>query len=231
MNSYKTTARVTGTLFLLGFAGIVTTVLVKPVLDDPNYLVKLAENKTRVLIGLLFQSIMSFAVAGIAIWMYPVLKKYNEALALWSVAFRIIEAVLQFVATIVLLLLLTLSMEYVRSGAPDASYFKTTGALLLAGNHWAFTVLSQFAFILGALIYYYIFYRSRLIPRWLSVWGLLAALSHLAGVLLIMFDRLVPFSPTQVAFAVPIAAQELALAIWLIVKGFDPSATADAELP
>lgn len=230
MNTYKETARIVGVLFLLGFAGIVTTVLVKPILDDPNYLIKVAENKTRVMVGVLFQSLMSFAVAGIAIWMYPVLRKHNEALALWSIGFRIIEVMLQFIATLGLLLILTLSQEYVRTGTPDASYFQTLGALFLAGNDWAFSVLSQIAFILGALIYYYIFYQSRLIPRWLSGWGVIAAISHLAGVFLIMFDQVVPFSTIQIVLALPIATQEIALAVWLIVKGFNPSAINDEKV-
>lgn len=224
MNPYKKTAKIVGVLFLLGFAGIVTTILVKPILDDPNCLVKIIENRTRVVIGVLFQATMSFAVAGIAIWMYPVLKKHDEALALWSIAFRIIEVVLQFISTLCLLLLLTVSREYVSAGVPDSSYYKTVCTLLLAGNDWAFGVLSQMAFVLGASIYYYLFYRSRLIPRWLSAWGLLAALSHLTGVFLIIFDQLVLFSSTQILFALPIAMQELALAAWLIMKGFNPSA-------
>lgn len=223
MNTYKSTARIVGVLFIIGFAGIVTTALVKPILDDPKYLIKAAENTTRVMIGVVFQSIMSFAVAGIAIWMYPVLKKHNEALALWSIGLRIIEVMLQFVSTLGLLLLLTLSLEYVRAGTPDVSYFQTIGDLLLAGNDWAFSVLSQIAFILGALMYYYIFYHSRLIPRWLSVWGLIAAILHLAGVFLMMFDQVVPFSTFQIVLALPIATQEITLALWLIVKGFSPS--------
>ncbi len=218
---HKSTARTIGILFLLGFAGIATTILVNPLLDASDYLLKLAQNKTQVLIGILFQIIMSFAVTGIAIWMYPVLKKEHEALALWAVGFRIVEVVLQFVSTLCLLLLLSLSMEYVRAGAPGAPYFQTAGALLRAGNDWAFSILSQFAFLLGALIYYFLFYRSRLIPRWLSLWGILAVLFHLTGVFLTMFGYLVPFSPVQMTLALPIAAQELTFAIRLIVKGFD----------
>jgi hypothetical protein len=82
------------------------------------------------------------------------------------------------------------------------------------------------AFCLGALMYYYIFYQTKLIPRWLSGWGLVgAALCMVAG-LLVMFRVIGPMSTSQVVLAIPIAVQEMVLAVWLIVKGFSSSAIA-----
>jgi hypothetical protein len=215
-----------GVLFIMGFAGILSTVLVKPITDDPNYLIKVSENENQVLIAALSELIMAFAVAGIAIWLYPVLKKYNEPLALGSVGFRIIEAVFIIVFASGLPLLLVLSQEYVKAGAPDASYFQTLGTLLLSMRNLMIQTLVSIAFSLGALMYYYIFYQSKLIPRWLSGWGFMGVALWLAAALLSMFGQIIPFSTVMILLAIPIAVNEMVLAIWLIVKGFNPYAIA-----
>ncbi len=230
MNTSKKTATVVGVLFILGFVGIASVAFTGPILGDPDYLVQVSANENQMLLGALFEIIMAVACAGIAIGLYPVLKKHNEALALGAVSFRIIEAILFFVVTISLLSLLTLSQEYVRAGASDAPYFQTLGALLLAVRDWAGQVLGVIAFSLGALMYYAVFYQSKLIPRWLSGWGLFAAALHLAAGLLTMFGFISPTMSTLSAFlALPIGLQEMVLAVWLIVKGFNPSALASSS--
>ena len=227
MNTYRKTAIIVGVLFLLGFAGVFGPVIVKPILDDPSYLIKIFENKNQVMVGALFQLIMAFACAGIAIGLYPILKKHNESLALGAVGFRIIENIFQIVAALGLLSLLTLSQESAKADALAASAFQTVGALLLAVRFWAGLVLAHFGFGLGALMYYYVFYQSKLIPRWLSGWGLIAITLHLVGVFLTMFTQIDPFSTTPtLLLSIPIGLQELTLAVWLIVKGFNQSAIA-----
>jgi hypothetical protein len=223
MNTNKKTAIIVGALFILGFAGIPSVALTGPILNTPDYLIKISANENQLILGALFQLIMAFACASIAIGLYPVLRRHNEALALGSVGFRIIEAVFLYVPAICLLALMTLSQEYVKAGTPD---FQTIGALLLAVRDWAGQVLAQIAFILGALMYYYVFYRSKLIPRWLSGWGLIAATLHLVGILLTMFGQIGSFSTIQAVLALPIAVNEMVLAVWLIVKGFNPFAIA-----
>jgi hypothetical protein len=227
MNTNRKAAIIVGILFILGFAGVFSPVFVKPILDDPNYLIKLTENKNQVMVGALFELIMAFACAGIAIGLYPILRKHNEFLALGAVGFRIIENIFQIVATLCLLLLLTLSQEFVKSGALNASNFQALGALLLAVRFWAPLVLAQIGFCVGALMYYYVFYQSKLIPRWLSGWGLIAITLQLVSAFLIMFLRINPFSGSPILLlSIPIFFQELTLAVWLIVKGFNPVAIA-----
>jgi hypothetical protein len=228
MNTNRNNARIAGVLFIIGTVAGLLSLILRPILGDPDYLIKVTENVNQVIIGVLFQLIMAFACAGIAIWLYPVLKKHNEALALGSVGFRIIEAVFDIVATIGLLSLLTLSQEYVKAGAPNASYFQTLGALLL-GAHDSITNISLIPFCLGALMYYYVFYQSKLIPRWLSVWGLLAIIMNLTSALLVLFALIGHFSTAQVVLSFPILVQEMVLAVWLIVKGFNSSAIASGS--
>jgi hypothetical protein len=230
MDTNRKTAIIVGVLFILGFAGVFSAVVVKPILDDPNLLIKLTENKNLVMMGALSELIMAFACANIAIWLYPVLKKHNKFLALGAVGLRIIENVFQIVATLGLLLLLTLSQEVVKADALTASTFQTAGALLLAVRFWASQVLAGIAFCLGALMYYYVFYQSKLIPRWLSGWGLIAITLHLVAVFITMFCQINPFStPSILLLSMPIFFQELTLAAWLIVKGFNPSAIASGS--
>lgn len=155
-----------------------------------------------------------------SVMLFPILKKHNEALALGSVVFRgALEAVIYIAMVISWLLLLTVSQEYVKAGAPDASHFQTLGTLLLKANDQINSIL-DIVFSLGALMIYYLFYQSKLIPRWLSVWGLIGAILYLAEGLFAMFS--VDFG----ILMAPLALQEMVLAVWLIVKGFSPSAIA-----
>ncbi len=133
---------------------------------------------------------------------------------------------LGIVGVICLLLLTTLSQEFVKAGAPDSSYFQTSGALIVAVRDWMGNVAGLLAFGLGALMYYYIFFQTKLVPRWLSGWGLIGIILIIVTSMLVMFRVIGPMSTTQVVLAVPIAVQEMVLAVWLIVKGFNSSAIA-----
>ena len=85
--------------------------------------------------------------------------------------------------------------------------------------------IAVLAFGLGALMYYWVFYQSRLVPRWLSAWGLVAIASLMVSALF-MFRLIEPMSTTQVVLALPIFLQEMVLAVWLIAKGFNRAAIA-----
>jgi hypothetical protein len=225
MSSVNKSAKIVGILFIIGtVAGILSVVFTGNILGSPDYMIKISANENQVMVGILLVLIMAAACASIAIWLYPVLRKYDEALALGAVGFRLMEGVLYIVSVIGLILLLTLSQEFVKAGAPDSSYFQTLGVLLLTGYNWVGNVPMLLAWCLGALMYYYIFYQTRLIPRWLSAWGLLGASLVIVASMLVMFRFIDIWSTAQVVLNLPIALQEMVLAIWLIVKGFNPSA-------
>lgn len=154
---------------------------------------------------------------------------FKNKYALGSVGFRIIESVFVFVGWLSLLSLLTLGQEFIKVGAADASSFKTIGTLLLAIRHWAHDGIVLIAFCLGALLYYCVFYQSKLIPRWLSGWGLLGAALSLSVTLYSLFNPGFVVSLMHTLFNAPIALQEMVLAVWLIVKGFNPSAIASGS--
>jgi hypothetical protein len=224
MNSTKKYARIAGILFIIATtASILSLPFLKPI-NSPTYLVDISANANLFLIGVFLSFIAAFASASIAISLYPILRRYNEALALGAVGFRLIESVFYIVGAIGLLMLFTLSQEFLKSGAPASSYFNSLGVLLLAGYHLAGNVGSVLAFCIGASLYYLIFYKTRLVPRWLSAWGLIGTSLLIVAILMVMFQIIEPFSTPQIILALPIAFQEMVLAVWLIIKGFNSSA-------
>ncbi len=226
MNSNKKTAIIVGVLYIIGtVAASISIVFTGPILDDPDYLVKVSANETQIIIGALLVLIMGLALAMVPVMMFPILKKH-KALALGYVVFRgALETITYIVFVISLLLLIPLSQEYVKAGSPDASYFQTLSTLLLETDFQTSPIL-KIVFSLGALIFYYVLYQSKLIPRWLSGWGFIGAALHLVSGLLVMFGALAEFPVLGVLWDLPIAVQEMVMAIWLIVKGFNPSAIA-----
>ena len=218
------TARIVGVLFIIGtVAGILSVVVTGSILADPEYLIKASANENQIIIGALLVLTMGFALAMVPVMLFPIFKKYNEALALGAVVFRgALETVTYIAIVICWLLLITLSLEYVKAGAPDASYFQTLGILILEAAELLGYILS-FVFSIGALMIYYLFYQTKLIPRWLSVWGLIGAIFYFAQPLLALFG-----SELDILFA-PLALQEMVLAVWLIVKGFNSSAIASGS--
>jgi hypothetical protein len=226
MNTYRKTAIIVGVLYIIGtVAGILCKVFTGLIRDYPDYLIKVAANENQFIIGALFLLIMGLALAMVPIMMFPILKKQNEALALGYVVFRgALETVTTIAMVIGWLFLTILSQEYI-AGAPDASHFQTLGTLLLNGNDTISTI-SQIVFPLGALIFYCLLYQSKLIPRWISGWGLIAAMMWIAVTFLDLFGIISAWSTVQVVLALPIGLQEMVMAVWLILKGFNPSAIA-----
>ena len=225
MNTYRKTARIVGALFIVGtVAGILSVVLTSSTLNAPDYLARIAANGNRITLGALSILVMGFALAMVPVMMFPIFRKQNETLALGYVVFRgALETFTSIFIAICWLLLLPLSQEFVKAGAPNASHFQTLGALLLAAAELPMPV---FAFSLGALIFYSLLYKSNLIPRWLSVWGLIAIALHLATGLLVMFGFQTTLSGLNTVMNFPIFLQEMVMAVWLIVKGFNQSAIA-----
>lgn len=228
MNTKRRTAIIAGVLFIIATAAsLLGSGLTGSIVGAPDYLVQVAANKNLVVLGALLTFVAAAGSAGIAISLYPVLRKHNEGLALGAVAFRLVEAVFYIVGALGLLSLLSLGQEYASAGSQAAPTLQVLGTLLLAVRSWAGFVFGVISFCMGAAMYYYVLYQSRLIPRWLSTWGLAGLALVFSMALLIAFGER-PSGPSGllVLLAVPIALQEIVLAVWLIVKGFNPSAIA-----
>jgi len=222
MNQDRKTAIIVGVLFIVCTAATILSMsLLNPILDDPEYLTKLAGNWNLAIAGAIVELVWAAAAMGIAIWLYPIIKRYNETLALGSVVFRVVEGAFVFVGTLGLLSLLTVSQEFLRAGLTEASSFQTIGLTLLAVRHWTLDGMVLIAFCVGALLYYWVFYQSKIIPRWLAGWGFLGAALSLAVSLYSLFNPGFVVSWIHTLFNAPIAFQEMVFAVWLIVKGFN----------
>lgn len=215
----RKTARIVGILFIIGtVAGILSAVFTGSIFDDPDFLINVFANQTQVIIGALCVLIMGFSLAMVPVMLFPIFRKQNEALALGAVLFRgALEAVTYMAMSIIWLILIIVSQEYSVASAPEAANLQVLGTLLLDANGPINTIL-EIVFSLGALMIYYLFYQSKLIPRWLSGWGLIGAILYLAAGLLEIFNLNLGF------LLAPLALQEMVLALWLIAKGFNPSA-------
>ena len=228
MNSSRTNARWAGVFYIIATVAPILTIAFIGFLGGgvagepiPEYLAKVAANEGQVIIGMFVEVIWALAVVFIPVTLFSILKKHNETLALGFLGLRFIEAISTIIHSILLLSLLTLSREYVAAGLPDAAHFQTSGSLFLAAREWIFMIGSGLVWSLSALVLNCLLYRSNLIPRWLSVWGLAGGTLSLATYLVQFFG----IDPTEWLF-LPIGVQEMVFAVWLIVKGLQPSGVA-----
>jgi hypothetical protein len=224
MNINRKTAIITGVIFIIAtLTGPILATPLTPDLTATDYLTRVSAHPNQVAVGVLLSIIAYFACAGIAVVMYPVLKKWNAGLALGSVVFRTIETAFYMVTVVGLMSLVTLGQQFTTATAADRTSLQAIGNSLVSVRDNA-ALLAVFAFCLGAFMYYYLFFQSRLIPRWLSGFGIVAIILMMTACVLSLFsgNRITSYIP----LAFPIFLQEMVLAIWLIVKGFNPSVSA-----
>lgn len=230
MNVYRRTAIIAGVLYIVGtVAGVLSLTLSQPLRDPGDPLVGAATHANQVTVAALYVMLMGLSLAMLSVVVYPVLRRHSPVLALGYVVFRgALETMGAFMTAYAWLLLVALGKSSAEAGAAAAEGYQVAGAVLLhAGD---MNALFGIVFCLGALMFYTVLYRSRLVPRWLSVWGLAAVVPYLAAECLVVFALLDSTSSTAVPLFLPMALQEMVLAVWLIVKGFNRSAlTAPAE--
>ena len=227
MNSNKKAARIVGVLFILAaVTAIIGLSLYDPILKGSDYLMKGSEHANQIIFGAVMELILVISAVGTATTMFPFLKKYNETIALWHVCFRFLEAVIITIGVISVLSLLTLSKEYVAAGAPDIASYQASGVVLKAIHEWTFLLGPNFMLGLNTIMYSYIFYKSNLVPKFIPIIGMTGATLVFIAALLEMFGVIQQVSVWGALLSLPVAANEMILAVWLIVKGFNESALA-----
>jgi len=225
MNSNRKTAKIVGVLFILAaVSAVIGLNLYDPILNGPDYLLKGSEHANQVILGAVMELILVLSAVGTATTMFPLLRKYNETIALWHVCFRFLEAIIITVGVISVLSLLTLSREFVAAGAPDPSSFHSSGIILKAIHDWTFMLGPLFMLGINTVMYSYIFFKTKLVPRFISILGMTGASSVFICSLFVMFGVFPQISFWGAVLAVPVAANEMILAVWLIVKGFNENA-------
>jgi hypothetical protein len=223
MNTNKNIARMMGWLYIIGtISGILSRVVTGTINSAPDLLASISANGNPIILGALFVLTMGLALAMIPVIGYPVLRKRDEILALGYVVFRgALESVYYMAIFVSWLLLLPLSQVY-QAGSQEASNLLVLANVLLETKEIA--VFGSIVFCLGGLMFYYLLFKSKLVPQWLSGWGFIALILGFTAGLLVMFGFFGPISTISDVLQIPIFVQEMVLAVWLIVKGFNPSA-------
>lgn len=220
MRSNQTIVRIVGVLFLVQMttAVISYSVILEPILSKPYFLNELAASPTRVRMAMLLDLICGAAVFAIAILLYPILKQYSERVALWYAGQRLTELVGFMVSGILLLTMLKIGQDLVGGAAGEASHLRELG-LYLRSTRGSMQNISLLIYCLGAWSFYGLLFYSKLIPRFISIWGLLAVTLLFIEITANLFAT----SVGGLAIMMPLGLNEIFLGIWLIFKGFNLS--------
>lgn len=221
MESYRKTGIIVGVLFISAtVASLLSAVSLGSILDAPNYLISVSAHGNQMIITVILWLIAATSAVATAFMLFPILRRYIESLSMGYVVLRTFENVFYVIGALILLTILTVSQKYV-AGAVDTSYYQVLGTLLLELRHWAVLIGTLIFFGLGSMTLNYVLYQSKLIPRWLSLWGFIGAALALLYGLLGIFGIATGLNSPFTLLAMPIFVQEMVFAAWLIVKGFN----------
>jgi hypothetical protein len=225
MKTYRKTSIIVGILFIIGtVAGIFSGVVTEPVLGASDYLAQAAANESSMILGAILVLVMGFPLAMIPVMMFPIFRKTNETLALGAVVFRgVLEAMAYIVIAISWLLLISVGQAFVSADTADAATLQAVGDFIKQALYWNEHILAL-VFTIGALMLYWLFFKTKLIPNWLALWGFFGAILYFAAPIFNLFD------PSHLTLSLgvkwgnlmaPLAIQEMVFALWMIFKGFN----------
>lgn len=223
MNSYRKTGIIVGLLFLIALLfNLVGMAIYEPFTKSTKVLETAHPNRIAVIIGLLIDFISIPALVLIPIVAYPLFKHFDARLALGYVGFRALEGVLFTIGIINSFSLLSLSEQFLLGGRENAAFYHAIGRSIQAENEWS-TLIYIIVFTLGAMMFYTLLYKSRLLPRFLSIWGLIAAAFMLVGAIIGLLG-IVPLSTIMAVCGAPVGLNEFTIIVWLLIKGFNATA-------
>jgi hypothetical protein len=203
-----------GVLYIIGtISGILSVVFTGTMDNSHEYFVQIASKDNQYILGTSFILCMGFSLAFIPIIIYPILKKQNKILALSYVVFRGALETVTYIATFVCMLML---FEI----GKNINEFESIGVLVFKLRE-LLTLATIYVFSIGAFIFYCILYQSKLVPHWLSLWGIIAIILHFLAGILMMFGLQTSMSTVNLIMNFPIFLQEMVMAVWLIIKGLN----------
>jgi len=215
MTKDRKSAIIIGVLYMIGtVTGVIASFIMPSFGPGTDALAQIAAHRGATIAGALLILAMAFSLSALAAVFYPIGRRFSEWLATGYVIFRgALEGMVYVISTLIWLVLLSLSSQ------PTSVALNPIARVLLTANDVIWNQLVSLPFGVGALMFYVLLHRARLVPSWILIWGYVsvalfsaANLAHLFGVGsidIVMFSLLV---------------QEMVLAGWLIVKGFDPEA-------
>ncbi len=218
MENTRKSTLLAGILYMASFvAGMLSIAYAA---DDPAYLTRAAAESVQTTWAALFQFLVTMSYLGIAIILYPVVKKNYERLALRFLSFSITSALCNISGIIMLLLILALSKNFMKVPDSDPGQFQLMGSLLHTGrdliNHFAMVVTQ----CLASIMLFMILFKKRMVPGWLSLWGIAGSVMAISGSACVLFNQIDVLTPAYMMINVPLVLQEIVFAGWLICKGF-----------
>ena len=223
MNSNKNISRIAGLLIILGIVSGILSIVAS--VESENFLNEVYPNKNQVLIGAIFQFLLVPIYIGFSLVLYPILKKYNKTLSIGFIGFRIMAGVFQLLGIILLPVFILLSQKFLAQTNADLMFYETIGEMLKLfrdlTNHLGVILATG----LGNLLLYYILFKGKLIPVWLSIWGIFGNTLIMIASFLLLFELIEVVSIEYGIMTIPLVLQEVIFAIWLIVKGLKLPAT------
>jgi uncharacterized membrane protein len=219
-NTYRTTARIVGAMYLAGFVvGITGIVLIQSILGAPDHLAALPASSMLLAIAAVLWLMAAAWDAAHGVLMFPVLKQHNsERIAVGYLGFRIMDGLIIAIMVLFILIQIPIGSEYVNAGASDASSLQALSTVFMQAQLDAYNI-AMITLGISGLILCYSFYKSKLVPRILAVWGLVGYAVILCGSVV----EVLGFNLLTI-HAIPGGLWEMFIGVWLIVKGFNPSA-------
>jgi hypothetical protein len=226
MKVYKTQARAFGICFIMAFLSYgIGTGLIDPIINAPDFLTQVQANKTTIVMGVVLIGLVhSFVNIALPVIMLPILKPHNSYLAYGYLSAAIIATTILALGCIFLLMLTPLSHEYAKAAISLTPNIELMANVVKKAAYYSYH-LGMALWSLGGLMLVALLYKSKLIPRPLPVLGLIGYLFLVTGSVMALLQQ---SDLVEIISVIPGGVFEITLSIWLIVKGFKPSATSRA---
>ena len=216
VNTYRTTAKVVGSLYILGFVvGIAGSVL-----GTPGQLDTVSARSMMIAIGALLWVIAAAGDTAHGVMMFPILKQNNERIALGYFGARVVEAAVIAISALFILLQIPLGVEFLKASTSEIPYLQFLSVLFIQSQAYSYQI-GMVALGMAGLTLCYGFYRAKLVPQLFVVWGFIGYVSFLLGSML----EVLGFN-LQLLHTLPGGLWEMSIGVWLIAKGFNSAAFA-----
>lgn len=214
VNTYRTTAKVVGALYIVGFVvGIAGSML-----GTPGQLETVSARSTMIAIDALLWMLAAAGDATHGAMMFPILKHSNERIALGYFSARVVEAAIIAVSALFILLQIPLGTEFLKAGASETPYLQSLSALFAQSQAYTYQI-GMVTLGMAGLTLCYGFYRTKLVPQFFVLWGFIGYVSFLIGSML----EILGFN-LQLLHTLPGGLWEISIGVWLIAKGFNSTA-------
>lgn len=228
MNSTNNASKALGVAFLLQFVtSIVSGTILQPAWlvpgDTVESMINIANQPMLLRTNILFDMLTALGIIFLGAILFITLRKRNEKIALVALGFYILEAALLGASKLATFSLLRTSQEYAILGHP--AYLETMAKLAIESMEFVGMTLHMLAFCLGAILFYSLLDKSRIVPRALSLWGLITLFPCLIGTVFAIVGYELPF-----AIYVPYAPFELVVGVWILIKGLRVESDTTASL-